>query len=179
MDVAKEVKKAQRGNLRSFEHLISAHKVTMYQVARTLLASDADCADAIQEAILKAFSKLKSLREPSYFKTWLLRIVINECNQIHRRNKNVIDFNELTFPSTSEKGYERVELEQLLATLPEEDRRLLKLYHIEDISIKDLADIYEKPENTIKTWLRRARENARSLWGEQEELEWKNGSRKS
>lgn len=178
MDVVNEVKKAQRGNIRSFEQLISAYKVTMYQVARTMLVSDADCADAMQEAIIKAFSKLKSLREPQYFKTWLLRIVINECNQIHRRNKNVIDFNELKTPFTNESGFERVELEQLLSTLPEEEGRLLKLYHIEDISIKDIADIYEKSENTIKTWLRRARENARSIWEEQEEFVWKNGSRK-
>ncbi|MCM3781932.1 sigma-70 family RNA polymerase sigma factor [Neobacillus mesonae] len=177
MDITKEVKKAQKGNHKSFEYLINAHKVTMYQVARTLLANDADCADAIQEAILKAFSKINNLREPIYFKTWLLRILMNECNQIHRQNKKVIDFNELTQPSASESGFDRVELEQLLAILPEEDSKLLKLYHIEDISIKDLAEIYEKSDNTIKTWLRRARENARTIWGEQEEFKWKNGSK--
>lgn len=177
MDMAKEVKKAQRGNVYAFERLIHTHKVVMYQVAKTILPSDADCADAIQEAILKAFEKIKSVREPVYFKTWLLRIVINECNQIHRHNKKVIEINEFTAPSSTESGFDKVELEQLLETLPEEDRNLLKLYHIEDISIKDLADIYQKPENTIKTWLRRARENARSIWGKQEGFQWKNGSR--
>jgi len=176
MDMIAQVKRAQRGNIHAFEHLIQTHKVAMYQVAKTILASDTDCADAIQEAILKAFEKMASLREPMYFKTWLLRIVINECNQIHRQNKKVIEISERIIPSSTERGFAEVELEQLLETLPKDERELLKLYHIEDISIKDLAEIYEKPENTIKTWLRRARENARQIWGSREGYPWKNGN---
>ncbi|MBN2983761.1 RNA polymerase sigma factor [Cohnella algarum] len=176
MDMTKEVKKAQKGHPHAFEHLIRAHKVIMYRVARTLLASDADCADAIQEAILKAFENIRTLREPAYFKTWLLRIVINECNRILRQHRKVIELDEWTAPSAKESGFEKVELEQLLKTLPEEDRILLKLYHIDDLSIKELAEIYQKPENTIKTQLRRAREHARSIWSKQEGYPWKNGS---
>lgn len=176
MDAAQQFKKAQRGNMAAFEHLIHAHKTVMYRVAKTILTSDADCEDAIQEAIIKAFKHIGTLREPAYFKPWLLRILINECHQIHRRMKKVIEMNEFMEPYANESGYENVELKQLLETLPEEDRNLLKLYHIEDISIKDLAELYRKPENTIKTWLRRAREHARRIWGEEEVRPWKNGS---
>lgn len=116
------------------------------------------------------------MREPAYFKTWLLRIVINECNRILRQHRKVIELDEWTAPSAKESGFEKVELEQLLKTLPEEDRILLKLYHIDDLSIKELAEIYQKPENTIKTQLRRAREHARSIWSKQEGYPWKNGS---
>ncbi|WP_245946667.1 sigma-70 family RNA polymerase sigma factor [Paenibacillus cellulosilyticus] len=172
----KEVKKAQRGSIPAFENLIQAHKVVMYQVARTILKRDADCSDAIQEAILKSFEKITTLREPAYFKTWLLRILINECNRIHRQHKQLIEIGNATLPSTTESGYELVELEQLLASIPDEERHLLQLYYINDISIKDLAEIYRKPENTIKTWLRRARELARHILGEQEGYTWKNGS---
>ena len=170
-----DVQKARKGNVRAFERLMNSHKVVMYRVAKTILHSDADCADAMQESMLKAFENLKSLREPAYFKTWLLRIVINECNRIHRHNKKVVEITERMAPAADE-GFAKVEIEQLLMTLPQEDRDLLKLYHIEDISIKDLADLYRAPENTIKTWLRRAREKARRIWEEQEVYEWKNGS---
>lgn len=176
MDVPKEVRRAQRGNVQAFENLIQAHKVVMYQVSKTILTRDADCRDAMQESILKAFEKIKTLRDPIFFKTWLLRIVINECNLIHRQNKKVTDLGDFNVPTTYEDGYERIELEQLLETLPREDRRLLELYHINDISIKDLAEIYQKSENTIKTRLRRARENARHILGKQEGYAWKNGS---
>nr|WP_276316266.1 sigma factor [Paenibacillus artemisiicola] len=61
--------------------MIQANKVVMYQVAKTILKRDADCEDAIQEAIIRSFEKIQTLREATYFKTWLLRILINECNQ--------------------------------------------------------------------------------------------------
>ena len=51
----------------------------MYHIAKSLLYNDADCADAIQEAIVKAFVKLHTLKDDSYAKTWLIRIVMNEC----------------------------------------------------------------------------------------------------
>ena len=54
----------------------------LYRVARTMLRSDADCEDAVQEALLKAWSKLGSLREEQFFETWLIRILINECRKL-------------------------------------------------------------------------------------------------
>lgn len=59
----------------------------MYHIAKSLLYNDADCADAIQEAIVKAFSKLHTLKDDSYARTWLIRIVMNECYAIMRREK--------------------------------------------------------------------------------------------
>ena len=58
----------------------------MYRIAKSLLYNDADCADAIQEAIVKAFAKLHTLKDDSYAKTWLIRIVMNECYA--KREKN-------------------------------------------------------------------------------------------
>ena len=67
------MKKEQLGQL------IIASEDTLYHVAKTLLYRDADCADAIQETIVKAFTNLHTLRQDSYAKTWLVRICINEC----------------------------------------------------------------------------------------------------
>ena len=58
----------------------------MYHIAKSLLYNDADCADAIQEAIVKAFAKLHTLKDDSYAKTWLIRIVMNECYAIREKN---------------------------------------------------------------------------------------------
>ena len=82
------MKKEQLGQL------ILASEDTMYRVAKTLLRSDADCADAIQEAIVKAFSSLHTLRRDSYAKTWLVRIVINECYTIMRKEKRVVSIED-------------------------------------------------------------------------------------
>ena len=68
--------------------LIIDSEETMYHIAKSLLYNDADCADAIQEAIVKAFAKLHTLKDDSYAKTWLIRIVMNECYAIMRRKRN-------------------------------------------------------------------------------------------
>jgi RNA polymerase sigma factor (sigma-70 family) len=173
LNIVKEVKKVQKGNVTAFETLIVTHNVIMYRVAKTILNRDEDCADAIQEAILKAFQNIRTLREPAYVKTWLCRIIINECNQIHRQRKNLISMEEWVEPSAEEVGYEQFELEQILDALPVEQSQLLKMFHIEDISVFDLALIFEVPENTIKTRLRRAREKMRDILLKKEEgIKW-------
>lgn len=177
MDELKEVKKARKGNVRSFEKLITTYKVLLYRVASSILHRDEDCADAIQEAILKAFQSIHTLREPAYFKTWLVRIVMNECHQLQRQKKNIISIEKLAEPYSNEPGFEKIEVDQLLALLPEEQQQLLKLFHIEGLTIQELSLIYEKPENTIKTRLRRARASIReSLTRQDKEVAaWKNG----
>ena len=57
----------------------------LYRIAHTMLSSDADCEDAVQEALLKAWAKVHTLRESAWFETWLVRILINECRQIWRK----------------------------------------------------------------------------------------------
>jgi RNA polymerase sigma factor (sigma-70 family) len=177
VNLIKEVKKAMKGNHSSFETLILTHKLMMYRVSRTILSRDEDCADAMQEAIMKAFQSIHTLREPRYFKTWLIRILLNECHQLHRKRKNLISIDELAEPLSKETGYEKIEIEQLLDVLPSEEKQLLKLFYIEDLSIRDLALILSIPENTVKTKLRRAREKVKKTLTEDEEVTaWKNGS---
>lgn len=176
MNLNKEVKKAIKGNHSSFEKLILEHKLIMYRVSRTILSRDEDCADAMQEAIFKAYQKIHTLKEARYFKTWLLRILMNECYQLLRKRKNHTSFNGLDEPSANEHGYEEIEIHQLLDVLPSEDKQLLKLYYINDLSIQDLAIILDIPENTVKTKLRRAREKMKnSLIKDKEAATWING----
>lgn len=74
--------------------LIINSEETMYHIAKSLLYNDADCADAIQEAIVKAFAKLHTLKDDSYAKTWLIRIVMNECYAIMRKEKKIISLQD-------------------------------------------------------------------------------------
>ena len=71
--------------------LILASEDSMYHVAKSLLYNDADCQDAIQEAIAKAFDKIGTLTQDTYAKTWLLRILINECYGIMRKEVSLCE----------------------------------------------------------------------------------------
>ena len=62
----------------------------LYSTAKTILINDQDCADAIQETIVKAFSKIGALRNDKYAKTWLIRILINECYTLLRKSSKLV-----------------------------------------------------------------------------------------
>ena len=62
----------------------------LYSTAKTILIKDQDCADAIQETIVKAFSKIGTLKNDKYAKTWLTRILINECYTLLRKSSKLV-----------------------------------------------------------------------------------------
>lgn len=59
----------------------------LYNTARMLLPCQADCEDAVQEALFKAWARLDSLRDTGRFEAWLMRILINECKMLLRRRR--------------------------------------------------------------------------------------------
>ena len=75
-----------------FTSAVLAAEPTLYRVAKTMLRSEHDCADAAQQAILRAWEQLDSLRSTRYFKTWLVRILINECSTILRRQQRLAPY---------------------------------------------------------------------------------------
>ena len=81
------VKQAQHGDAGAYGELIRIYQDSFYRVARSRLYNDEDAADAIQETLLTGFEKLEDLKEPKYFKTWMIRILINKCSDILRKSQ--------------------------------------------------------------------------------------------
>ena len=67
---------------------------TMYHIAKGMLKSESDCEDVVSEAVLKAYTKIHTLKEEKYFKTWLIRILINECYKKLREYKRVVSIED-------------------------------------------------------------------------------------
>lgn len=110
----------------------------MYVTAKGILKNDQDCGDAIQETIVKAFSKIQTLKKDNYAKTWLIRILINECHNILRKRKNQVSFEDVEWEiggKTQEKK-DYSELYQAVSSLKEDLRMPIVLYYIEDFSVK-------------------------------------------
>ncbi len=143
--------KEQLGNL------IIASEDMLYHVAKTLLRSDADCADAIQEAIVKAFSGIQTLRKDSCAKTWLVRIVINECYVILRREKRLVPIDDFVENEMAQEQADYSELYEAISRLPEEIRLTVTLYYMEGYSVREIADLLKTTESAIKNRLMRAR----------------------
>ena len=125
----------------------------MYHIAKSLLYNDADCADAIQEAIVKAFSKLHTLKDDSYARTWLIRIVMNECYAIMRREKKIISLEE--YQMDGQKDYS--DLYEAIFKLPEQMKLCVTLYYMEGYSVKEVAALLDTTESAVKNRLAKAR----------------------
>ena len=139
--------KEQLGNL------ILDSERQLYSTAKTILFSDQDCADAIQETIVKAFSKIDTLKNDKYARTWLIRILINECSS------KFISFEDLEdrLEMESEKSKDYSELYAAVNSLKEELRLPVILYYIEDFSVREIAQILEISEGAVQKRLARAR----------------------
>lgn len=138
--------------------LILACQDSMYRVAKTLLRSDADCADAIGEAIVKAFARLGTLRDDRYAKTWLTRIVINECYTILRKQSRLVSLEEYALPEQPDDGRDYSALYDAVSRLPEQIRLCVALYYLEGYSVRETAALLETSENVVKKRLARARQ---------------------
>ncbi len=134
----------------------------LYRVAHTMLRNEQDCADAAQQAILRAWEQLGTLRQPKYFKTWLTRILINECTAILRQRQRQAPYEPEraeAMPAPEREDYG--ELYTALFSLDEKYRLPVVLYYLEGFKTREIADMMKVPEETVKSRLRAAREMLR------------------
>lgn len=135
----------------------------LYSTAKTILYSDQDCADAIQDTIVKAFYKIQTLKNDKYAKTWLIRILINECYTILRKSSKLTSLDVMDEQTKAEKimmtkeKADYSELYQAINELKEELRLPVILYYIEDFNIREIAQILDITEGAVQKRLARAR----------------------
>lgn len=165
------VKKAQRGDAEAFISLMEECRMSFRRIAFGYLGNDEDVADAIQDTILDAFEHIGSLKKTEYFKTWVTRILINNCARIYRKNKKHISIEVCAEEGSFDAGNSDVEFKQLLLVLPEESRTIFQLYFGEEFTMREIAEILGMKENTVKSRIHRGKEQLR------ESLQERNGSR--
>ena len=129
----------------------------MYHIAKSLLYNDADCADAIQEAIVKAFVKLHTLKDDSYAKTWLIRIVMNECYAIMRKEKKIISLQDYQMNEQETESKDYSDLYESIIHLTAKKKLCVTLYYMEGYSVKEVAALLDTTESAVKNRLAKAR----------------------
>ena len=170
MELEFEIKRAIEGSKDSFSNLVRHYELSLYKVARSILQSDDDCADAIQEAILKAYKSIGTLREVKFFKTWLIRILINECRNINKAKVKIIPIHELENMLCEQQMtaniHDDMEMQEILNCIEYDLRTVVALYYFEEFSVKEISSILDIPEGTVKSRLSRARLKLKDIFKE-------------
>ncbi len=148
----------------TFTAQVLAMERPLYRIARSFLRTDADCADAVQEALTRAWARRGTLREERYFRTWLTRILINECKTLLKGRRRERPMDSLPEPDLPP---ENPRLRDALDTLDVSDRVPLVLYHLEGYTVEEIAQTLHQPQGTVKSRLHRARKRLREVYEEE------------
>ena len=139
---------------------------TLFRVAFAILRNRTDCEDAAQNAVLKAYRNLGSLKQRGYFKTWLISILKNECFDMLKRRRLTLDVKEQEL--SYEMAVPDVDLNRAFDQLSLEERLTITLYYYEGYDTREIAKLTEVSEGTVRSRLSRGRASLRAMLQEKE-----------
>ena len=149
-----------------FIQKINENRLKIYKTAIAILKNEDDANDVIQETLYSAYKNYYSLKEKSYFTTWIIRILINNCYNIINKNKKIsyIDDNVIQNTTDVEDNY-AVEnsLEWVLEQIDKDLKEIVVLYYYDDFSVADIANVLKIPQGTVKSRLSRARAQIKEI----------------
>lgn len=126
----------------------------LYRVAYTILRNDADCQDAMQEALLRAWTGRDKLRDRQLFRTWLTRILINASHDILRKRKPTVPLENAREAS---EAFPDISLSEALGRLPEKLRLPLMLCYSENMTHAEISRALGIPATTVQSRLRKGK----------------------
>lgn len=147
----------------SYQQVLQKFADTVTGVCVTRLQNWADAEDCFQNTFIKLFQKSPDFRDESHLKAWLIRVAINECNDLLRDRRTIPLEPSHDAPPISTDD-ERDASWALMRTEPRY-REVLYLYYCERYQVAEIARILNKKPNTVKTLLRRGREQLRRIYG--------------
>ncbi len=148
----------------SYEEVVDKYKQTVGSVCIMRLKNYADAEDCFQNTFFKLYRNPPEFNDEEHLKAWLIRVAINECNKHIRMNKRFVPLEHesdgaVFFPE------EKCDMSWALLRLDDKYREVIYLYYGEGYDIKEIANLLDKSQNTIKTLLRRGREKLRKIYG--------------
>lgn len=138
----------------------------MYAVAYSVVKNEYDAGDVIGEAILKAYSRLDTLKNPEAFKSWIIRIVHNEAIELIRKNKSVMELDaaeHIASNDTESKRTETMDLQAALKTLAQPYSTVITLYYYEGFTVADIAEVTGVTALSVRKQLSRGRKQLRRI----------------
>ena len=163
------IERVLNGDVDAYRYFVQQYKDMAFSVAVSVLKSEFEAKDTVQESFIIAFRKLKSFKGNSKFSTWFCRIVINEAlKQAKKQERGFYNLAEI--PDIIEEGMPRAlalieEEEQkffiglALQNIPSREALALTLFYLEEYSLEELSDLTGWSASNVKVILFRARKS--------------------
>lgn len=152
----------------AFEAGIIAMQDTLYRVSATMLRQMCDREDAIQACILKALTHRQKLRDDAALKSWVIRILVNECYQLMRKGSRERPTDVLPEPEPEPRQEQETDVFLALNSLDLNLRLPIVLYYVEGYPLKDISRMLRIPQGTVKSRMARARRLMRAALNQME-----------
>ena len=175
------IRRCLEGDSSAFDHLVSSHYRGVYNMIYQMMGNAEDAADLTQETFVRAYTRLETFDLGRPFAAWVRRIASNLCIDTLRKRRNPV----LSLDQQAESGYEPADANpanspaaQLEASeealrvmaavqqLPEKQRAVVVLRHVEGMTLEEISRCLRMPLGTVKVNLFRARQTVRELVGE-------------
>lgn len=166
--------KTAKDDKENFIILIKSIENDLYNIAKNKVYNINDIDDILQETIIKIYKNFNSLKDPNAFKAWSIKILLNECNKLYKlRYKELLLFDKIiTKNIPQDVDYSIIELEnelcfkELLKNISPIEQNIFILHYQCNYSIKEISEILNINENTIKSKLNRRKNKIKEKYME-------------
>jgi RNA polymerase sigma-70 factor (ECF subfamily) len=161
-DQAEGIAALQRGDIRGLATLVKLHQLKALRAAFGILGSRSAADDAVSDAFIKVFEKIRTFDQSRPFEPWLYRLVVNTAIDHSRLARRETPFAEVLLETAGTGDFDiRLEVATAVGTLPTQERAVIVLRYYLDFDEKSICEILQTPLGTIKSRLHRARERLR------------------
>lgn len=183
------IRQCQEGDRSAFDALVKQYEGKAYQYAHRLTRDSDEAADIVAEAFVRVYNAIGNFRSQSAFGTWLYRILTNCYLDQRKRDKSrfhtslestmqlesgeverQIEDTAMGPDEEAERSAREAAVQDALSQLPEYQRAMLVMYHVENLSYEEIAEALDLPLGTVKSRLNRARMALRDLLSGEMEL---------
>jgi len=166
--------KAQAGDTESFHEIVTIYDTRIMTLTLQIAQNKEDAEDIYQETFVKVYKNISKFRFESDIYTWIYRIAVNTAYNYKRKHSKIkvvepkedngYDLLDWVYdPQSNEDNREELimAINQSLLTLSHQERTVFILKHLQQLKIKDIANILDLSEGTVKKYLFRAMEKLR------------------
>jgi RNA polymerase sigma factor (sigma-70 family) len=164
------IKEVLSGNKQAYAHIINKYKNPLYATILRMCKNPQDAQDLVQEAFIKVYNQLGKYEGKGSFSSWMYRVALNHCMDEFRKKRYKMKQVELNQDQVVNDNHPEViflkkeknrQLEKLINTLPDDERLILLLRYINELSYHEISEIADVPLSMVRNKIHRAKKKMR------------------